>query len=58
MLKALSILSDTTVKRSAVEWVLEIRKKNTIFEVIKEPIIFKFLKDLTNNKDELQGGGL
>ena len=34
------------------------QKKKFFFEVIKEPIIFKFLKDLTNNRDELQGGGL
>ena len=46
LLKALAILSDTTARRPKT--ILEIRKRTTFVWVIKNPIIYKLLKDFTN----------
>ena len=52
-LKALSNLSDTTVRRSAVDQepktVLEIRKTTIFLWVTNNSIIYKFFKDFTNH---------
>ena len=52
MLKALSNLSDTTVRRSAVDQepktILEIRKTTIFLWVTNNSIIYKFFKDFTN----------
>ena len=47
LLKALAILSDTVIRRSAVDWdnlkiILELRKKATFLQVINNSIIYKF----------------
>ena len=51
--KSLTIRLDVTVGRSAVDWQdlkLESHKKAPFLTVIKEPIIYKFFKDFTNNR--------
>ena len=59
MLKALAILSDATVRRSAVnpevETILEIKQKATVLEVIKKPIFTSFPKTLLTTKRRLTG---
>ena len=54
LLKALAILSDTTVRRSAVDGEdlkpSEIGKKATFLLVTNNPIIYKFFKDFTNHR--------
>ena len=56
MFKALAILSDTTVGRSAfnredlLKTILEIKTKATFLEGINNPIINKFFKDFTNHR--------
>ena len=54
LLKALAILLDTTVRRSAVDpenlkpyWKSE--KKATFLWVINNPIVYQFFKDFTND---------
>ena len=47
LLKALAILSDTTMRRSAVDWE-DLKpywkwKKKTHFSLFKNPIIYKFI---------------
>ena len=53
-LKALANLSDTNIKRSAVEredlkanW----KSEKTFFQAIKKPIIYQFFKDFTNHRN-------
>ena len=55
LLKVVAILSDTTVRRSAVDredlkphWKSE--KKATFLQVINNSIIYKFFKDFTNHR--------
>ena len=55
LLKALAILSDTTVRRSVVDredlkpyWKSE--KKATFLKVINNSITYKFFKDFTNHR--------
>ena len=55
ILKALAILSDTTVRRSVVDqedlklyW--ESKKKTTFLKVINNPIIYRYFKDFTNHR--------
>ena len=59
MLKALAILSDATVRRSAVnpevETILEIKQKATVLEVIKKPLFTSFPKTLLTTKRRLTG---
>ena len=59
MLKALAILSDATVRRSAVnpevETILEIKQKATVLEVIKKPLFTSFPKTLLTTKRRLIG---
>ena len=59
MLKALAILSDATVRRSAVnpevETILEIKQKATVLEVIKKPLFTSFPKTLLTSKRRLTG---
>ena len=55
LLKALAILSDTTVRRSAVDRedlkpYQKSEKKVKFLWVINNPIIYKFFKDFTNHR--------
>ena len=55
LLKALAILSDTTVRRSAVDWEdlkphWKSEKKTTFFQVINNSIVYKFLKTILTTK--------
>ena len=54
LLKALAILSGTTVRRSAVDQDLKpyskSEEKATFLLVINKPIVYKFFKDLTNHR--------
>ena len=47
--KTKKFLSDTTVKRSAVE----IRKKARFLYMVKKPINYKFFKDFTNYRKQI-----
>ena len=60
LLKAVAILSDTTVRRSAVDrkapkpyWKSE--KKARFLYLINNPIIYKFFKDFANYRKKTKG---
>ena len=57
LLKALAIVSERTVRRSAVDWEClklygNLEKRPYFFKVINSPIIYKFLKDFINHRKE------
>ena len=60
LLKALAILSGTTVRRSAVDQedlkpYSKSEEKATFLLVINKPIVYKFFKDLTNHRKKATG---